>query len=48
MKLREAHIFFNIVDDENIMIEKGFMEAPMLEIDGQIFNYNQAIKILNK
>lgn len=38
-KLKQKNIEFDVVDDENVMIEKGFMEAPMLEVDGQTMNF---------
>lgn len=42
-KLRDAHLFFKTVDDEQAMIEKGFMEAPKLEVDGEIKGFAEAI-----
>lgn len=47
-KLKQKNIEFDIVDDENVMIEKGFMEAPMLEVDNNYKNYNESIKWLNE
>ena len=31
------------VSDVEIMKQKGFMSAPMLEVDGNIMNYLEAI-----
>lgn len=47
-KLKQKNIEFDVVDDENVMIEKGFMEAPMLEVDNNYKNYNESIKWLNE
>ena len=41
-KLDEKNIQYNLVEDENTMIDKGFMSAPMLEVDGKIMNFVQA------
>ena len=41
-KLDNAGIKYNIVSDEDIMIEKGFMSAPMLEVDGKTMNFIEA------
>ena len=38
---------FEEISDTNIMIEKGFMSAPMLEVDGQVMDFNEAIKWTN-
>ena len=47
-KLKQKNIEFDVVNDENIMIKKGFMEAPMLEVDNNYKNYNESIKWLNE
>jgi hypothetical protein len=33
-----------MVEDINIMKEKGFKSLPMLEVDGQVFNFIEANK----
>ncbi len=47
-KLKQKNIEFDVVDDENVMIEKGFMEAPMLEVDEEIMNFTSAISWINR
>ena len=47
-KLRQAHIEYESVEDVNVMLDKGFMEAPMLQINDDLFNYSQAIKEVDK
>lgn len=42
-KLNTNDIKYNLVEDENIMIEKGFMSAPVLVVDGVTMNFKQAI-----
>ena len=41
-KLRQANIDFTLVQDVDLMIAKGFMSAPMLEVDGQAMDFGQA------
>lgn len=47
-KLKQKNIEFDVVDDENVMIEKGFMEAPMFEVDEEIMNFASAISWINR
>jgi len=42
LKLNEKNIDFVEVNDIEIMTEKGFMQAPMLEVDGLAMNYKAA------
>lgn len=42
-RLNKAGIEFNVCDDEQVMLAKGFQSAPMLEADGQVLNYAQAL-----
>jgi len=42
-KLDEKGVIYEKVSDINIMRQKGFMSAPMLEVDGKIMDYLQAI-----
>lgn len=46
-KLSLKNIEYNIVDDVNIMLSKGFTSAPMLEIDGIAFDFPDANKWVN-
>lgn len=50
-KLNEKNIEFEICDDIDLMLDKGFQEAPYLEIDDGIIhetlNFSQAISKLN-
>ena len=38
-KLNQKGIEYEVVSDLDVMNEKGFMEAPMLEVDGQTMNF---------
>lgn len=41
-KLKDKNIEFNIINDVDEMIKKGFMAAPILEVDGVSMNYMDA------
>ena len=47
-KLKEAAIEFETEDDINKLIEKGFMSAPILEVDGNNMDFGAAIKWVNE
>lgn len=47
-RLYEAGVKYTLVDDEDVMISKGFMSAPMLEVDGTVMSYGEAIKWLKQ
>ena len=46
-KLQLKDIEYERVDDIDIMNKKGFMEAPMLEVDGQVMNFVDANTWIN-
>ena len=41
-KLDMKNIKYDKVTDENVMIEKGFVSAPVLEVDGIELNFKEA------
>lgn len=47
-KLGQKNIDFELIDDEQVMINKGFMSAPMLEVDNEIMDFSGAINWLKK
>lgn len=47
-KLKQLNIDYQIVEDEQVMIDKGFMEAPKLEVDGKMMGFGEAIKWLRR
>ena len=46
-KMNQKGIKFDLVTDIDIMQEKGFLHAPNLEVDGQIYDFSEAIKLVN-
>lgn len=46
-KLQTKGIEFDICDDKELMIEKGFSEMPMLEVDGVVIAFKDAVDFIN-
>ena len=47
-KLDSAGITYDVFDDVDKMIEIGMTTVPMLEVDGKIMNYKEAIDWIKK
>lgn len=47
-KLKEANIHYEECTDVDEMLKKGFMQAPVLEVDGTIMNFAEANKFINE
>lgn len=51
-KLKAKQIDFKVVDDVNLMLEKGFQSAPMLELQDTkeqvTLDFNNARKLVDK
>ena len=45
--MKQKNISYEIVTDINIMKEKGFLSAPMLEVNGLIMNYKDAYQYIS-
>lgn len=43
-KLNKKGVDYNITNDVNVIIEKGFKTAPVLEIDGEFYTFEQALE----
>lgn len=46
-KLKAKRVAFEEYRDIEIMQEKGFKSAPMLEVDGTAMNFGDAVKWIN-
>lgn len=42
-KLDEKGIKYDTVTDEQVMLDKGFMSAPLLDVDGNIMTFKDAV-----
>lgn len=47
-KLNQKNINYGVIDDVNIMIDRGFDFLPILEVDGEIMEFNEAVKWINE
>lgn len=41
-KLQQKNVSFEEINDVAVMEEKGFMQVPMLEVDGKVMDFMQA------
>jgi len=46
-KLDNAKIEYTICDDKEFMMRKGFDFMPVLDVDGQVMNFGEAVKWAN-
>lgn len=47
-KLNNLNVDYKVETDIEIMQEKGFMSAPMLEVEGKIMNFRDAVRWVNE
>jgi len=47
-KLKAKNIEYQVVTDAEVMIDKGFMSSPMLEVDGTVMDFSQANNWINE
>jgi len=47
-KLDQKQVIYEECNDMNIILKKGFMSMPMLEVDGEVMNYLNAINWLKE
>lgn len=47
MKLDNKKIPYEVCTDIEIMKSMGFIQAPMLEVDGKIMNFTEAVEWAN-
>lgn len=43
-KLKQKNIEYDIVTDIDVMQAKGFKSAPQLDVDGEIYDFKNAVK----
>lgn len=46
-KLKEKNIEYEEITDVDLMLSKGFMSTPMLEINGNVMNFKDAFTYVN-
>ena len=47
-KLSDDGVDYTVEGDVELMKSKGFTEAPMLEVDGNVLNFKQAVDWLKR
>lgn len=47
-KLNEAGVDYKVCEDKQIMTEKGFDLMPVLDVNGQVMNFSEAVKWVNE
>jgi len=47
LKLDQKGIQYETINDIEVMKAKGFIEAPKLEVDGEIKNFKEAVEWIN-
>ncbi len=47
MKLNQKHIKFNEISDMGKLKEKNILSVPVMEIDGNIFDFATSVKLVN-
>ena len=47
-KLKEKNIVFEVEDDTEVLVSLGFDFMPVLEVDGKLLNYGEAVKYVNE
>lgn len=43
-KLKQKSINYAEINDVDIMVQKGFTAVPMLEVDGVVYDFKQAVE----
>ena len=43
-KLKQKGIDYEEVNDVELMMQKGFMTAPKLEVDGVVYDFKEAVE----
>ena len=46
-KLEQKNVAYEEVNDVDVMTQKGFMQAPMLEVDDKVMNFSEATNWIN-
>ena len=47
-KLNQKNIQFELNDNVRELIKKGYAQAPMLEVDGELMDFGEAVKWVGK
>lgn len=43
-KLKQKNIDYEEINDVDVMVQKGFTTVPVLEVDGVVYDFKQAVE----
>lgn len=46
-KMSQKHLEYETVSDVDLMQEKGFTSLPMLDVDGNVYDFKEALSIID-
>lgn len=46
--LKKKQIQYECVRDIDLMLQKGFKDCPKLEVDGQLYGFTEAVKLIQE
>lgn len=46
--LKKNQVEYESVRDTNLMKEKGFRECPKLEVNGELYGFSEAVKMIKE
>lgn len=46
--LNNKHVTYNKISDVDLMLKKGFMSVPVLEINGTVMKFSEAMQYVNQ
>lgn len=47
-KLNQKNIKYKTIKDIDLMVEKGFMNMPVLEVNGEVMEFKEAVGWVNE
>ena len=47
-KLNQKNIEYKTIRDIDLMVEKGFMNMPVLEVNGEVMEFKEAVRWVNE
>lgn len=47
-KLNQKNVNYNVIDDTDVMVDKKFQSLPMLEVDGELMDFGDAVRWVNE
>lgn len=48
MKLKQKNVKYEICKDKSVILSRGFDLMPVLDVDGQVMNFGEAVRWINE